>query len=74
VFSAHDRILFRDRELEAELVGRRAPLPAREAQAFVRRIEGLLAPGGSGLSGRLSSLQRRRVLGSVRRMISRFSG
>lgn len=74
VFSAHDRILFRDRELEAELVGRRAPLPAREAQTFVRRIEGLLAPGGSALAARLSSLQRRRVLGSVRRMISRFSG
>lgn len=74
VFSAHDRILFRNRELEAELVGRRAPLPAREAQGFMRRLEGLLAETRSARGSRLSSLQRRRVLGSARRMISRFSG
>ncbi|MFP4373960.1 MAG: FAD binding domain-containing protein [Spirochaetaceae bacterium] len=73
VFSAHDRILFRDRELEAELVGRRAPLPARETQSFMRRLEALLGEAGSSRGSGLSSLQRRRVLGSARRMISRFS-
>jgi CO/xanthine dehydrogenase FAD-binding subunit len=74
VFSAHDRILFRNRELEAELVGRRAPLPAREAQGFIRRLEGLLSEKTSASGSRLSGLQRRRILGSARRMISRFSG
>jgi CO/xanthine dehydrogenase FAD-binding subunit len=74
VFSAHDRVLFRDRELEAELVGRRSPLPAREAQGFTRRIASIIAEDGSAVGARLSSLQRRRVMGSVRRMMSRFSG
>jgi CO/xanthine dehydrogenase FAD-binding subunit len=74
VFSAHDRVLFRDRELEAELVGRRAPLPAKEAQSFMRRISDRIAAGGSPVGTRLSSLQRRRVMGSLRRMMSRFSG
>lgn len=74
VFSAHDRVLFRDRELEAELVGRRAPLPAKEAQSFMRRISDRIAAGGSPGAAGLSSLQRRRVMGSLRRMMSRFSG
>jgi CO/xanthine dehydrogenase FAD-binding subunit len=67
VFSAHGGYLFRNRELEAELVGRRAPLPEREAQAFLRRLESLLS------SPALSSLQRRRIVGSMRRMLARFS-
>ena len=92
VFSAHGRYLFRNRELEAELIGRRAPLPHREAATFLKRLDALMhgrspsvPPGGGattattsegadrGLTVELSSLQRRRILGSARRMLLRFS-
>ncbi|MFP4068394.1 MAG: FAD binding domain-containing protein [Spirochaetaceae bacterium] len=73
VFSAHDRLLFRDRELEADLVGRRAPLPRREAQTFMRRLQAILADWGAEGSGQLSSLQRRRIAGSARKLIARMS-
>jgi len=92
VFSAHGRYLFRNRELEAELIGRRAPLPQRDAGAFLKRLDALMqgrspsvaAGGGAATAAssggadhsppvELSSLQRRRILGSARRMLGRFS-
>ncbi|MFO8065056.1 MAG: FAD binding domain-containing protein [Spirochaetota bacterium] len=68
VFSAHERFIFRDRELEAELVGRRVPLPEREGHMFLRRLESIISRPETPLS----SLQRRRILGAMRRMITKL--
>lgn len=68
-FSAHRPLLYRNRDLEADLVGRKLPLPRREAHAFLRGVEeGIAAP-----EFELSGIQRHRGIALTRRFLSALS-
>jgi CO/xanthine dehydrogenase FAD-binding subunit len=75
--SAGGGSVFRNRELEAELVGRRIPFPARELQGFLRDALSYISSTGMPLTGlqrhRLISLLRDFVTDLPRQTVSRSS-
>ena len=65
-FCAHRPILFRNRDLEADLVGRKVPLADRDIQAFLRGLEERLTSMNMGLS----ALQLHRVWALSRTLLA----
>lgn len=70
VVSAHTPAVVRSKELEAEVVGRRLPLPAREIENYVRGIGSLLKEMRVDLTG----LQEHRAFGLIRSFLGSLSG
>ncbi len=67
-FCGHRPSMFRNREREADLVGRRIPLPQREIQTFLRGVEDEV--GRSDMA--LTPLQVHRALSLTRLMLARL--
>lgn len=68
-FSAHRPVLYRNRDLEADLVGRKLPLARREAHAFLRGVE--QGMNESGLE--LTAVQGHRAMALTRLFLSVFA-
>lgn len=70
VLSAHTPAVVRGKELEAELVGRRLPLPQREIEGYLKGIDAQFKDLRIDLSG----LQRHRAFGLIRSFLSSLTG